>query len=72
MKLNQLYEDKSDMPGKVTKPDDTKKKKTLKGPHGGGNEYHQTKLDNEFDKIKPITGHTQKLNMDKLEKSTSK
>lgn len=58
--------DRADKPGKVNLPD-TSKKTSKKGPHGGGNEYHQTKLVNsKFELATPRKGHKQKTNLEKL------
>lgn len=40
-------------------------KKTEKGAHGGGNKYTQSSIGKGFIAIPPITGHTQKQNIDK-------
>ncbi len=64
MKLLLLHEDSSDLPKKTTKPEGTKSKKSFKGAHGGGNEYHQMDADNEFEVHKPLDGHKQEGNVE--------
>lgn len=44
---------------------DADKKKSDKGPHGGGNSYNQAKIAKGFLKHDSIPGHSQKKNTDK-------
>ena len=53
------------MPSKPVTPADTSKKTSEKGPHGGGNTFHQLAVGKDFAVHNPFPGHTQKQNVKK-------
>jgi len=64
MKLQQLAKDPAPMPKKVSKPENSSKKKTEDGDWRGNNEYHQMNEPKGFEKLDAIDGHEQKKNVD--------
>lgn len=56
--------DQNKMPTKPVTPDNTKQQKSFAGPHGGGNTYHRLTMGRDFAVHDPISGHTQKQNVE--------